>query len=484
MNAGAVAVATILLVVVGGAAIGILAGSGRRMDLEQWTVGGRQFGVLLVWLLMAGEFYTTFTFLGASGWAYSRGAPVYYVLAYQPLSCVVGYFLAPRIWELGRDYRAQTLADFFAARFASERLGALVALVGIVFLIPYLELQLTGLGVIVEVASAHAVGRVPAMLSAFALVAVFVYTSGIRGVAWVSVLKDALLLAVVVTVGVAIPIRYFGGIGPMFATLARTAPRLLVLPGKTTNLGPTWFATTVLLTAFGAPVWPHLFAANLSAKSAETLRRNAIVMPLYGITIPLVIFVGFAATVVLPGLRDGDLSMLALVAKTFPAWVLGIVGGAGALTAMVPSAVLILSAATLFMKNVVRPLFAPALDDRGVARGARWAVFVVTAIALGFAIHGSSTLVALLLIGYAGVAQFLPGVLLGAFWPRTSKVGVACGLVLGLAIVGGLMLTGRDPYRGVNAGFLGLCANLACVFLVSVTTRRAAAAASVRAPAG
>jgi SSS family solute:Na+ symporter len=278
VNTGAVAGATILLVVVGGAAIGILAGSGRRMDLEQWTVGGRQFGVLLVWLLMAGEFYTTFTFLGASGWAYSRGAPVYYVLAYQPLSCVVGYFLAPRIWELGRDYRAQTLADFFAARFASERLGALVALVGIVFLIPYLELQLTGLGVIVEVASAHAVGRVPAMLSAFALVAVFVYTSGIRGVAWVSVLKDALLLAVVVTVGVAIPIRYFGGIGPMFATLARTAPRLLVLPGKTTNLGPTWFATTV----------------------------------------------------VLPGLRDGDLSMLALVAKTFPAWVLGIVGGAGA----------------------------------------------------------------------------------------------------------------------------------------------------------
>ncbi len=481
MNAGTVAVATILLIVVGGAAIGVLAGSRRRMDLEQWTVGGRQFGVVLVWLLMAGEFYTTFTFLGACGWAYSRGAPVYYVLAYQPLCCVVVYFLAPRIWELGRDYRAQTLADFFTARFSSEWLGALVALVGIVFLIPYLELQLTGLGFIVEIASAHSIGRVPAMSTAFVLVAVFVYTSGIRGAAGVSVLKDALLRAVVIAVGVAIPERYFGGIGPMFATLARIAPRTLVLPGRTAQLGHAWFATTVLLTAFGAPMWPHLFAANLSAKSADTLRRNAIVMPLYGITIPLVIFVGFAATVVLPGLRDGDLSMLALVGKTYPAWVLGVVGGAGALTAMVPSAVMILSAAALFMKNVVRPLFAPALDDRGVARGARIAVFAVTAIALGFAIHGSSTLVALLLIGYAGVAQFLPGVLLGAFWPRTSKRGVACGLVVGLAIVGGLMLSGRDPYRGVNAGFLGLCANLACVLLVSLATRAPAPPARARA---
>lgn len=48
------------------------------MDLLQWTVGGRGFGLVLIWLLMAGEVYTTFTFLGTSGWAYSKGAPVLY----------------------------------------------------------------------------------------------------------------------------------------------------------------------------------------------------------------------------------------------------------------------------------------------------------------------------------------------------------------------------------------------------------------------
>ena len=53
---------------------------GKDMTLEQWTVGGRSFGALFVFLLMAGEIYTTFTFLGASGWAYSKGAPALYVL--------------------------------------------------------------------------------------------------------------------------------------------------------------------------------------------------------------------------------------------------------------------------------------------------------------------------------------------------------------------------------------------------------------------
>ena len=86
------------------------------MDLEQWTVGDRGFGMLLVWLLMAGEVYTTFTFLGASGWAYSKGAPVLYVLGYQPLMYVVSFFILPQVWEVGRKYRLQTQADFFHAR--------------------------------------------------------------------------------------------------------------------------------------------------------------------------------------------------------------------------------------------------------------------------------------------------------------------------------------------------------------------------------
>ena len=48
------------------------------MGLGQWTVAGRSFGAPLVFLLMAGEIYTTFAFLGGSGFAYGRGGPVYY----------------------------------------------------------------------------------------------------------------------------------------------------------------------------------------------------------------------------------------------------------------------------------------------------------------------------------------------------------------------------------------------------------------------
>ena len=62
--------------------LGLRAGHGRDMDFEQWTVGGRGFGAIFVFLLMAGEIYTTFTFLGGSGYAYGNGGPAYYILGY------------------------------------------------------------------------------------------------------------------------------------------------------------------------------------------------------------------------------------------------------------------------------------------------------------------------------------------------------------------------------------------------------------------
>ncbi len=56
------------------------------MNLEQWSVGGRAFSGRLVFVLMAGELYTTFTFLGASGFAYGHGGPAFYVMAYSCLA--------------------------------------------------------------------------------------------------------------------------------------------------------------------------------------------------------------------------------------------------------------------------------------------------------------------------------------------------------------------------------------------------------------
>src|SRR5690349_3205005 len=220
MSPSAVALTTIFAIMVLGTTVGFLAGVRRKM-----------------YLLMAGEIYTTFSFLGASAWAYSRGGPTLYIMAYLTLAYVVSFFILPPIWEAGRQYGLQTQSDFFRMRYGNKYLAAFVCVVGVAFLIPYLQLQLTGLGIIVSIASFDGIGRTPAMAISVGLLAAFVFAGGIRAVAWVSVLKDLLMVFAVVSIGVGIPYIYYGGIGAMFSTLAHARPAHLTMPGATTNLG-------------------------------------------------------------------------------------------------------------------------------------------------------------------------------------------------------------------------------------------------------
>jgi SSS family solute:Na+ symporter len=107
------------------------------------------------------------------------------------------------------------------------------------------------------------------MIISVVLVAAFVFASGVRAVAWVSVLKDALMIMAAFVIGIAVPQIYFGGVGPMFAALAHAKPAHLVMPGATRQMGHSWYVSTVLLSALGFYMWPHTFVATFTAK-AET----------------------------------------------------------------------------------------------------------------------------------------------------------------------------------------------------------------------
>lgn len=143
-------------------------------------------------------------------------------------------------------------------------------------------------------------------------------------------------------------------------------------------------------------------------RAAISYVANAIVTPLYTISLAFIFIAGFAAVLLVPGLSNGDMSLLMLARKSFPAWFLGVIGGAGALNAMLPAAIIILTASTLFAKNVYRPLFAPQMAEDRVARLAKTMVLVLALTSFYLALHSSTTLVALLLLGYAGSHSSFP----------------------------------------------------------------------------
>lgn len=447
-------------------------------SLEQWSVGGRGFGTVLVFMLMAGEIYTTFTFLGGSGWAYGRGAPSFYIIVYGSIAYIMSYWLLPAIWRRATAWKVLTQSEFFARAYDSPALGKLVALVSIAALMPYLVLQFKGLGIIVSETSYGAISATTAIWIGTVATVVYVTVGGVHGSAATAALKDVLVLAAVLALGLLLPSMLHGGIGPMFTQIEASRPGFLTLP--TSGLSPSWFASTVLLTVCGFYMWPHTFGSVFTAADGKAFRRNAALMPLYQLVLLFVFFIGFAALLAVPGLTgaDVDLALLRVTKLTFGPWVVGFIGAAGLLTALVPGSLILMTIATTLARIIRAPVAgAPAVS----ATFARSLVPLLALLALFFTFQGGDTLVTLLLMAYSMVTQLFPA-LIASFVPtwRVPAAAAIAGIVIGEVVVavstlGNITLAAALPswpaaITDINIGFVALIANVTMMLVVTLFT--------------
>lgn len=460
--------------------LGIRARRGKDMHLEEWTVGGRGFGAIFIFLLLAGEIYTTFTFLGGSGWAYGEGGPAFYIIAYGCLAYIMSYWLLPAVWRYAKDNRLHSQADFFASKYESPALGVLVSLVAVIAMVPYLALQFQGLGLIVSEASYGAISATVAAIIGTVAVTVYVIISGIHGSAWTAVFKDIMVLVVVVFMGIYLPFALYGGVGEMFREIQAQKPGFLVLPEE--GYSPSWFVSTVLLTALGFYMWPHTFGSTFTAENARVIRRNATFLPLYQLILLFVFFVGFAAVLKVPGLTGEkvDLALLAISKDTFSAPVVGLIGAAGLLTALVPGSMLLMVSATVLAKNVYS-VFVPSTSEHRVGTIAKVLVPIVAAVSLWFSLQSGEGIVLLLLLGYSLVTQLFPA-LVFSLMPNNfvTKWGAAAGIVAGVLTVtyvtvkettiGELFPFLPSAVADTNIGIVALVVNFVVLIIVSLAT--------------
>ncbi|WP_055702669.1 sodium:solute symporter family protein [Streptomyces silaceus] len=471
MSDGAIATTVFGVFMAATVALGLAAvrGRGRQGGIAEWSVGGRSLGAVFIWVLMAGEGYTSFSYLGAAGWGYNYGAPVLYVVAYMSCGYAVGYVVGPVLWAYARRHGLVSISDMVAHRYDRPWLGAGVALLVTVFLLPYIQLQITGMGVVVSTISYGAISLDWAYFIGFAVTTGFVVVSGLRGSAWVSVLKDVLVIGTLGFLAVYVPLHYFDGYGPFLDRIVAEKSDWLTLPGSGGSAyGEAWFATTSLLNALTVVIFPTTVAGYLGARSADGLRRNAIWLPAYNVLLFVPMLLGMAALFVVPGLvgAESNLALFKLVVDSLPAWGVGVIGVAAALSSIVPMAVFMLVIGTMWGSSVLSLL--PRWRSPQRQKLASQAVVVVAgALALALTYGAPNTLVRLSLISYEGMAQLVPMLLLGLVWRKLTLAGAVSGLVVGVGIVCGLVFSENDPVFGVNAGIVALAVNLAVALAVS-----------------
>ena len=452
--------------------IGLMAGRRSTHSVAGYVAADRSFGLLVMYFVTGASVFSAFAFLGGPGWAYSRGAAAFYILAYGVLGMAPFYWIGPRVAELGRRHGYVTQAQLVTGRFPSKGLSALIAVLSLVAFVPYVTLQMRGAGIVIEAVTD---GHVPIWLGslvAYGIVVAYVLAAGAMAVGWTNTFQGVFMVVIAWTLGLYLPTRLYGGVGEMFAQIEAARPDLLAPPGLDASGGAwTWggYSTFILVSAIGLMMWPHLFMKAFTAKSDDTLRRMVILFPTFQLFLVPILLIGFAGV-----LFDGtppapDFILPFMILETnLPAIIVGLFC-AGALSASMSTGDALLHAsASVVVEDGIAPFV--KLSDAVQRRLMQALVLLTGTVAYVFAQNPDSSLVLLLASAYGIISQLAPPVVAALYWRRATTAGVIAGLVAGAATALFFWLNPTLKPFDMHEGILGLLVHVPVLITVSLVT--------------
>ncbi|GAA2675666.1 solute:Na+ symporter, SSS family protein [Actinoplanes palleronii] len=489
----------------GVSALGFFAARWRRTGsldhLDEWGLGGRRFGTWITWFLLGGDIYTAYTFVAVPALLFAAGATGFYAVPYTVIMYPLVMIALVRLWSVSYKHGLVTPADFVRKRFQSRTLALLVAITGIVATMPYIALQLVGIEAALKtmgLVGASGFTRHLPILIAFAILAAYTYSSGLRAPALISFVKDALIYLVIIVAVIYLPIK-LGGWGHIFNAAAAKfeatpAPGDGILLNANNQLN---YVTLALGSALALFLYPHTATGVLASRDRGVIKRNMAALPAYSLALGLIALLGYGAIAahVTPVLKDNNTVVPALFDGLFPQWFAGVAFAAIGIGALVPAAIMSIAAANLFTRNIYVEYFDKGASPAREAKVSKIVSLVVKFGALLFVVAVSPQFsIDLQLIGGVIILQTLPSVGVGLYtrwFHRTALIsGWVAGMAAGLWMLyqipnpatnhlhfGGsaiaLTKLGLDSPKTLYVGFLAVAVNLIVATLVTLALRAA-----------
>src|SRR3954454_11388614 len=439
--------------------------------LDEWGLGGRQFGTWITWFLVGGDFYTAYTVIAVPALVYAVGAYGFFALPYTVIVYPFVFALMRVLWKVAHANGHVTAADVVHGAYHSLRLELAVAITGMVATMPYIALQLIGMGVVIK--AMGLTGELP-IVAAFVILALYTYSSGLRAPALIAFVKDIMIYIVVLVAVVVVPAK-LGGYGAVFAA----ANEAFAAKGGDTGLTlkPSQmlaYATLALGSALAAFMYPHTLTGIFASKSADTIRKNAVLLPAYTLLLGLIALLGYMAYAAHIKVSSPNDVVPMLFKTLFPSWFAGFAFSAIAIGALVPAAVMSIGAANLFTRNVWKAYVNPAVSHAGEAQVAKLTSLVVKLGALAFILFAPvQYALDLQLLGGLWILQTFPAVVFGLYGRWFGAPALLLGWLAGF--LGGSYLAYTDGLKPLHTITFGASSYTIYVGLIAVVLNIAVA---------
>jgi SSS family solute:Na+ symporter len=442
----------------------------KSMDnLEEWGLGGRRFGTVITWFLLGGDLYTAYTFVAVPAAMFATGAVAgFFAVPYTIVLYPIIFIFMARLWSVSHRHGYVTTADFVRGRYGARSLSLAVAVTGFVATMPYIALQLVGIQAVLEVAGLGGGDNIIAkdlpLFIAFAVLAAYTYSSGLRAPAVIAFVKDLLIYVVIIVAVVYLPGQVggwdaiFGAAQDKMATTneATGKPTGAFIPGD----GQAWaYATLALGSAMALFMYPHSVTASLSSSSRNVIRRNAAILPAYSFVLGLLALLGWVAIAAgtqpigLDGEPNAQLVIPQLFEDMFPSWFAGVAFAAVAIGALVPAAIMSIAAANTFSRNIYKEWIKPDATPQQEAKVSKLMSLLVKAFALVFVLAlDKQNAINFQLLGGIWILQTFPAVVFSLYTRWFHKWALLAGWAVAMVYGTWAAYEVVNPVTGAHFG--------------------------------
>ncbi len=415
----------------------------------------------VVYTLSLAVYCTAWTYYGSIGIAANSGIDFLPIYLGPVIAAPLWIILLKKIIRISRQHKISSIADFISLRYGNNRfLGALVTLVCLLGIVPYISLQLKAVSETFQILSDDTSYVSTSVYddSTFyiaVLLAIFATFFGTqttdasekhKGIVVSVAIESILKLVFFLFVGIYVTYVLFDGTEDIYSKMSQASNFKLLTTISGFEKGFNWLYT-IMLSFMAIFLLPRQFQVSVVENVREKHLKNAIWMfPLYLLLFNIfVIFIAWAGNLTIGNAEQAEYYALLLPLKngnTFLS-VLVFLGGFSAVISMVVVATLALS--TMVSNNLVIPYgfldrFVKSHPERNakyIKNIRRISIFSIILIAYAFYVNFSYelSLYSIGLMAFVIIAQLAPSFFIGLFWNRGSSKATIIGIIAGLSVV-------------------------------------------------
>jgi SSS family solute:Na+ symporter len=461
----------IFIYIIAGSITAYLARREMKQGVMEYFLSDRNTGGFVAALSYSATTYSAFMMIGLAGFTYSGGVGALgFELVYLSGLSLVAFF-GPRFWLIGKKNDYVSPYEMLGDRYQNHWIATAAALSACVFLIPYLAVQLMGVGYLLGALSGGEIPFIIGVILASVLAIAWALIAGMKSVVWTDSLQSLIMMSVSILILIYIIYSHLGGFVEFFASISTQYPEFLTVPG------PGFFSFKTFL-GLSLP-WFFFSISNPQVSQRLFIPRDLSAMKTmikgflgFGFIYTLISVIwGFSAKLLIPGLENADMATPQLLASEYVPTILALtamIGITAAAISTIDSIMLTLSSL------VVRDLFNKFEDQDNLKqlrqlKIAKIAIIIIALLGMLFAFQELDLIASLSVAASVGLMVVVPSMFGAFFWKGATAAGSLSSIIIGSFTAVYLQFSGWRPF-GHSAGVWTLIVCVIVFITVSLFT--------------